>query len=262
MRRGHPRERRGHRDGACRGVAGSDGHSGSLVVGVAGSDGRWRSLAGPDVAREPRPRRPDAASDEWWWGRRVMRCEAPRSASAASPSGCAPSWVHWTPQWRAPEQPAPVRGSPRRGPVRVLRPPVRGPLLPVRARSPVSRRPCPCPWPSTALRAVLHDGGHRRLHDDEYGQPGRPQSRQRGSMHQCLTSEPARATPCSLARAPLRARVPGSSSAPKRSLTSVPAMAGTVPYSFTTTADLAPWANFTHAASAASSNRVRSAFCA
>ena len=262
-RRGQ-REHRGRQDGAYPGVVESDGHLGSSDVGVAESGGRWRSLAGPDVAREPRLHQRDAAWGGWSWDHRATRYAGRRSASAALRCGCVPSWLRSVLRRPAPARRGLEREIQPRGREPGPRPRGPGQLLPAGVPGRLPRRawPYPCPWPSRAPRAVLHDGDHRRRHDDEYGQPGRPQSRQRGSMHQCLTSEPARATPCSLARAPLRARVPGSSSAPKRSLTSVPAMAGTVPYSFTTTADLTPWANFSHAASAASSNRVRSAFCA
>ena len=91
-----------------------------------------------------------------------------------------------------------------------------------RGRSQTGPRALPrgLPWNPWVRRAVPDVEGRRRPLVDGYGRPGRPRWTRTGSRHRCLVSERARATPCSSSRVPSRARVLGSSSAPKRSLTS------------------------------------------
>ena len=75
-----------------------------------------------------------------------------------------------------------------------------------------------CPWTPRAGRSGA--GRPRRL-VAECGLPVRLRSTPTGSTRRYPISERAPATPCSSSRALSRARVPGSSSAPKRSLTSM-----------------------------------------
>ena len=93
-----------------------------------------------------------------------------------------------------------------------------------RQKWPWSARRLLPPWwtwrPWSPPRVGLRDVVHRRRRDDECGRPGRLRSRPKGSRRQCPVFGRAPATPYSSYRALWRARVPGSSSAPKRFLKS------------------------------------------
>jgi len=230
-------------DDACRGVAEWDGHwrwSAASDVGVAESDGHWRWWAASDVSAPHQPRRLGAgwggSSEDHQatvlegqpaWEERRCACEQSCEARSNPQRPVCQS----TPRVRTPRSGRPAQQGRERQPRRRERAPERVPRLP-RGRRPSL---CPCPWPSMALPAGRHDGGRRRQHDGGYGPPGRPRWTPRGSKRQYPACQRGRAAPCSLDRALSRARVPGSSSAPKRSLTSVRTTVHTVPYSFTTT---------------------------
>ena len=106
--------------------------------------------------------------------------------------------------------PGPGRGSRPRGRGRGAPPPRRTPR-------PVRAVPHGSAW---APREHSRDAGRRRRHDGGCGRPGPPRWKPTHSRRRCPVDRRGRATPCSSSRVPSRARVPGSSSAPKRSLTS------------------------------------------
>ena len=230
-------------DDACRGVAEWDGHwhwSAASDVGVAEWDDHWHWSAASDESAPRQPRRLGAGWDgssgdhretvpegrPAWEERRYAYEQSYEARSNRQRPAC-----QLTPRVRTPLSRQSAQQGRGRQPRRQERAPERVPQLP-RGRRPSL---CPCPWPSMALPAGRHDGGRRRQHDGGYGPPERPRWTPRGSKRQYPACQRGRAAPCSLDRALSRARVPGSSSAPKRSLTSVRTTVHTVPYSFTTT---------------------------
>ena len=203
---------------------------------------RWWAAWGAVARRQLHQR--DAGWGEWSGVRRALGHGGP-PALAAPRCGYAPCEARTS---------LPRRGLPRRvrrgQPRRLVRAlalrvrvresqPVRGPVLVRQRRPPLPQRPWPWPWRDSlmALLAARHDGGRRCRRGGGYGPLGRPQWTPRSSKPESPACQRGRAAPCSLDRALSRARVPGSSSAPKRSLTSVCTSVHTVPYSFTTGTD-------------------------
>ena len=256
----------GHRGDAGRGVVESGDPMGSSDVGVVESGDPLRSLAARDVVRRLRGRHPSGAgSDEWWWVLRRRRGE-PLVRASAPLRQCAyePSWAPSSPRGRG-SSGRPARASLQRRALAQERGLVRplGLPPPVPQRAPTSmRRPSSWPSPSRALRVALRDACRVHRPCGGYGRPARLQLMMKSLMRRSSTVQLRPATLCWSARALSRARVPGSSSAPKRSLTSVLTMASTVPYSSTTTAILRPCANCFQSATSAAPKGTRRAFCA
>lgn len=198
----------------------------------------WTTAAASAAMTRSRHRRSDAASVEWSSDRRATRfasvpvwavsrgCErtlapqGPRSARGSwrtRPDPRARRWLRLA-RWAQAARSHSASRVPSRVPMPVWVPARARAWARFRSRSRASR--CGRPWNPWALRVVLGVEGRRRPLADGCGRPGRPRWTRTGSRHRFLISERARATPCSSSRVPSRARVPGSSSAPKRSLTS------------------------------------------
>ena len=227
---------------ADRAVAELGGPWDSSPEEVAELGGRLRSLVALVEGPHSRHRR-DAGWVESWWGPPTLPVGPGRLAWPRARCAYGPFWAHWSellvprpvPRWEWARPAFPPRPRPR---------------------APRAF------WPWPAPRVPRRDECRAGLPCGECDRPGRPQSRPTDSLLRWPMPRLPRAIPCSLNRAPLRARVPGFSSAPKRSLTSVLAITSTALYSFTTCTGWRRWTNDFHISTSGPLRPCRRAFCA